>query len=130
MKIKDEMVLADAGVRPGCRIDVEEMEQSIGTLLAPEDFSRGLLVQDLPAADAQATEDKIVEHFGAFGQISRIIIQQEESQNKQHAVVIFRSVQDLRAAMTGEEHTILGAVTHVRSLDQIEELTGGDFGFR
>lgn len=122
--MKDEDSLADVGVRPGSRVDVEEVEQSIRTLLSPEDFSRGLLVQNLPAADPQVTEDRLVEHFGAFGQIARIIIQQEESQNKQHAVIIYRSPPDLRAAMDAGEHRILGARTVVRALDQIEELVG------
>ena len=129
VKLQEHVPLIDAGIRPGSAVDAEETTHSLRTLLAPDDFSKGIFVQNLPPSDPQETEDQLVQHFGALGQISRIIVQQDESQHLQHAVVVFRTVEDMHNATATEEHTILGTSVSVRSLEKIEGLTGACIDF-
>jgi len=73
---------------------------------------RAVVVTGIPDSDAATTERCILDTFSSFGPIARIIFQSESS-TRQHAVIIYHSVQGAASSLAADSTSFMGSEIHV-----------------
>jgi len=76
------------------------------------EMPRAIVVTGIPDRDAATTERCIFETFSAFGPVVRIIFQ-NESAERQHAVIIYHSEASAAAALAADGSVFMGEPVHV-----------------
>jgi hypothetical protein len=84
-------------------------------LLAAEEVPRSVVVSAIPAADASATEAAILGCFGSFGDIARLIFQDDAASGTAHqrAVIVYATPGAAANAVAASGLPLLGAPVEV-----------------
>eukprot|EP00940_MAST-03C_sp_MAST-3C-sp2_P003377 g3377.t1 len=88
-------------------------------VLIPEELQQSVVVTGIPSASRESTRKAILDHFNAAGRIRRIILQSDEDETEQHAVIVFGSSEGAQKAAKQDQTKILGAIVRITAVSQL-----------
>ena len=85
-------------------------------MLIPEELQQSVAVTGIPSASRESTRKAILDHFNA-ARIRRIILQSDEDETEQHAVIAFDP--QAQKAAKQDQTKILGAIVRITAVSQL-----------
>jgi len=110
---------------------MEQPKVQLEDWASEEEANRAILVSNIPLSDGTAAEDAIMAAFAKYGDVSRLILQTDETGETQRAVVIYAEGQGPSEAQLSSELQgieMLGGITSCQFVKDLPPTTDAETG--